>query len=141
MISNTDTALIRLYYENFGFAPNEVASLVGQPIPVVEALIKQRKFQAPAEAKMESDKKEALLEHNLDKQIALEPYYARAEAVLLGKLTDLAETIDPRDPAAPASIAAITKAFKDLRSPDTQAKLNSSAGEAGGVTVQILNQL
>lgn len=141
MITNTDNALIRLYYENFGYSPNEIASLVGHPVPVVEALIKDRGLKTPEVAQLEASKREALLERNLDKQIALEPYYARVEAVLLGKLIDLAEAIDSRDPGSSAELATLTKALKDLKSPDTQAKLNSSAGEAGGVTVQILNQL
>ena len=140
MLSNTDTALVRLYYENFGLAPAEIAAALNMSKPIVTSLIEEHQMVAPKEAKLNEDKRKALVERDLDKQMALEPYYARAEVTVLGKIIDLAESISPDQIDATQKLSACSRAIKDLKSTGVQAKLDNAA-DAAGVTVQILNQL
>lgn len=140
MLTNTDTALVRLYYENFGLSVCEIAPALNLPKPVVEAIIEENGLVAPTEKKLQEDKKAALLARDLDKQLVLSPYYARTEIVLLGKIMDMAESIDPQDPMCAGLLSTCARAWKDLRSSGTQAKLDTTEGQSG-VTVQILNQL
>lgn len=140
MLTNTDTALVRLYYENFGLGAAEIAATLGISKPVVASLITEYEMVAPAEAKLTDDKRKALVERDLDKQITLEPYYARAEVTVLGKIIDLAESISSDQIDATQKLSACARAIKDLKSTGVQAKLDSAA-DAAGVTVQILNQL
>ena len=140
MLTNTDTALIRLYYEDFGLGPAEIAAALGVSKPVVTSLVEEQGLQAPAEVKLNEDKRKALVERNLDKQMVLEPYYARAEVTVLGKIIDVASSIAPDQIDAVQKLSACARALKDLQSTGVQAKLDNTA-EAAGVTVQILNQL
>ena len=140
MLTNTDSALIRLYYEDFGLSAAEISAMLEVSKPVVLSLIEERGLVAPAEAKMVEDKRKALVERNLDKQVVLEPYYARAEVTLLGKIIDVANSISTEQIDAVQKLSACARALKDLQSTGVQAKLENSS-DAAGVTVQILNQL
>lgn len=140
MPTNTENALIRLYYENFGFSVNEIAANLDLRPVVVRSTINELKMVAPEERKVVDDKKALLLERDLDKQLLLAPFMARAEVTILSKLFDTAAGIDANDPSAAQQISNCARALKDLKSAGVQAKLDD-ANSAGGVTVQILNQL
>lgn len=140
MLSSTDTALVRLYYENFGLSIPEISGALGLSRPIVNSLVEEHQMVAPEVAKLNEDKRAAIAARDLDKQLILEPYYTRAEVVVLAKLTEVALSIDKNDIDAAQRLTACSKALKDLRSVGVQAKLDSQS-EAAGVTVQILNQL
>lgn len=140
MPTNTENALIRLYYENFGFSVNEIAANLDLRPVVVRSTINELNMVAPEERKVVDDKKALLLERDLDKQLLLAPFMARAEVTILSKLFDTAAGIDANDPGAAQQISNCARALKDLKSAGVQAKLDD-ANSAGGVTVQILNQL
>lgn len=140
MPTGTENALIRLYYENFGFSVEEIAANLDLYPAVVRSSIKELKLVAPKERKIAEDKKEQLLERDLDKQLLLTPFYARAEVAILSKLFDTAAGINKDDPGAAQQISQCARALKDLKSIGVQAKLEDT-NAAGGVTVQILNQL
>lgn len=140
MPTNTENALIRLYYENFGFSEAEIAANLDLRPVVVKSTVKELGLVAPEERKMVEDKKTLLMERDLDKQLVLAPFYARAEVAILTKLFDTAAGINKDDPGAAQQISNCARALKDLKSAGVQAKLED-ANAAGGVTVQILNTL
>ena len=140
MLTGTDKALVKLYYENFGLSNHEIAATLDLPKPVVDSIITTGGLRPADVIKMEEDKRQALVERDLEKQIALAPYYARAEVVILSKIYDMAEAIDSSDDTASTRLAACAKAYKDIKSSATIAKMEDANG-AQGVTVQILNNL
>lgn len=140
MLTNTDIALVRLYYENFGLGVEEISAALAQSKPVVSSLISEYNMVAPAEAKLRDDKRKALVERDLDKQLALEPYFIRAEVTILSKIFDVANDVSTDQLDAAQKLSMCSKALKDLKSVSVQAKMDDAAG-AAGVTVQILNSL
>lgn len=140
MPTSTENALVRLYYENFGFSVEEIAANLELRPVVVKSLVNELGLVAPKERKIADDKKALLMERDLDKQLILTPFYARAEVAILSKLFDTAASINKDDPGAAQQISNCARALKDLKSAGVQAKLED-ANAAGGVTVQILNQM
>lgn len=140
LLTGTDVAVVRLYYENFGFSIAEIAANLDKPKVVIEALVKERDMVALVKKKEMDDKSALLLEQDLDKQLTLAPFYARAEITILAKTQDVLTNIDADDMDAPSRISMCARALKDLKAAGFTAKMDN-IGQNAGVTVQILNTM
>lgn len=140
MLTQTDTALVRLYYENFGLSEKEIAGSLGLSPVVVASMVKENNLVAPAEKKIADDKRKALTEQDLDKALTLVPFYARTEVTILNKLYEVVMSTDANDPGSAAQISMCARALKDLKAANASAKLDTVDGQQG-ITVQIMNQL
>ncbi len=139
-MTSTDKALVRLYYENFGYGAEEIGSLLAQSPVVIKALITENQLMAPDNAAELKKKNELLLEYDLDKQMALAPFYARAEIMVLHKAHEILDSLSAEDQDAPNRITACARAIKDIRSASLSAKLDDAAS-GSKITVQIMDTL
>ncbi len=140
MLSSTDIALVRLYYENYGLSCKEIAALVDERPAVIDALVADHNMVEAAQTKLEEDKRSLLVTRDLDKQLTLAPIYARAELVVLHKVFEVADNISPDDPDAHQRLSTCAKALKDLKGCSVQVDIENQA-KSDGIKIQILNQI
>lgn len=140
-MTNSDIALVRLYYETYGLSEEEIARDLNMSPVVVKSLVSEKQY-VPAVQKMDQDKRAILMERDIDRQLLLAPLYARTEVCLLGKIYDCAQRIDVEEDGdlATKKLADLSKAYSTLKSSAAQWKMDDLAGQQG-VAIQILNSL
>lgn len=138
-MTNSEVALVRLYYESYGMDTDEISRAVGISKVLVESLVKEKSL-VPAVKKTDVDKRQILIENDLDRQLLLSPLYARTEVAILGKAYEITMGLDPEDENAPAKLANIAKCYNSLKNASVSFKGDDMAAQQG-IAIQILNSM
>lgn len=138
-MTSSEIALVRLYYETYGMSVEEISSALSMSKVLVNSLVEEKAL-VPAVKPAEVDKKQLLMETDLERQLLMAPLYARTEVALLGKIYDTVMHIDPEEETAAAKIACVAKAWNSLKNASMTFRTEDTQGQQG-IAIQILNTL
>lgn len=138
-MTNSEIALVRLYYESYGMEVDEISTALSISPVIISSLVNEKSL-VPAEKKADADKRQMLIESDLDRQLLMAPLYARTEVALLGRVYEVAMNIDPEEENASAKLANVAKAWNSLKNASMQFKADDVSGQQG-IAIQILNTL